>query len=186
MTEETAKATAEYFEKLAVGEENHAKYIGMDTWMGKDAVERAEKYRHAKKALIAYPAYKNLSKRLYPLDTEQDKNLFAVCPVCGQRIRETDKYCCACGQRVRYVSEIEWAERKALQAMDPEPREPEAPKPKKGGRKKGRLVCVETLEAYDTIKEAAEAHGLHVQTLQKHMSGYFESAGGYHWEWRDM
>ena len=47
------------------------------------------------------------------------------------------------------------------------------------------VVCVETEETYESIKEAAEDKGLQLPLIWKCCNGRQKTTGGYHWRYKD-
>lgn len=48
-----------------------------------------------------------------------------------------------------------------------------------------KVVCVETGEVFDSIKEAADKYGLQVPLIWKCCNGKQKTTGGYHWNYKE-
>lgn len=53
------------------------------------------------------------------------------------------------------------------------------------GKRKKKVVCVETGECFDSMKEAAEKYGLFYNSISACCKGRLKTTGGYHWKYYD-
>jgi hypothetical protein len=51
-------------------------------------------------------------------------------------------------------------------------------------KRKRQVVCVETGEAFDSLKSAAEFHGVKIQSIFSALSGKSSTCNGYHWKYK--
>ena len=52
-----------------------------------------------------------------------------------------------------------------------------------GESHKKKVVCVETGEVFESVKEAAEYIQVNRSNISNHLGGRLKTVGGYHWRW---